>query len=438
MQEIAEVVVWWIRRDLRVSDNKALFEALKTGCTILPLFIFDSNMISDLSPTDRRIEFIRQRIDALDRQLQLLGSAIWIEEGEPVPIFAKLLNTFTVREVFAGVDYEPYSIHRDQAVDKLLLARGSRLHRVHDHVIFTPGEIMKGNGEPYTVFTPYARKWREMLAQRPVTAYPSEVLADRMVRSNGSFPTKEYLRGFQRHSYMFPSDKPDTSLLRNYASVRDFPAVEGTSRLGVHLRFGTISIRQLALLAMEHSPVFLNELIWREFYQMILFFFPLVVTRSFKAAGDSVKWLNREQDFKAWYNGATGYPIVDAGMRQLVDTGYMHNRVRMVTASFLTKHLLIDWRWGEAFFAEHLLDYELASNNGGWQWAAGTGCDAVPYFRVFNPTVQAERFDPDGEYIRKWLPGYRKENASLKPIVGHQMARERAIRVFRDAWASGH
>jgi deoxyribodipyrimidine photo-lyase len=438
MGETSEVVIWWIRRDIRVVDNKVLYEALQTGHPVLPLFIFDSNILSDLGSFDRRVEFLRQRIIALDSHLRSMGSAIWMAEGEPTEIFGRLLHSFAVREVYAGADYEPYSIRRDQAVDNILRSHGCSLHLVHDHLIFSPDEIVKDNGQPYTVFTPYARKWKEKLAERPIKTYPSDSLTNRLMKPTGRFPEKEVPQGFQRQSCIFPPDTSDTDLIRNYAEFRDFPAAEGTSRLGVHLRFGTISIRQLAVLALENSAVFLNELIWREFYQMILFFYPEVVTRSFKPAGDYVKWLNREEDFNAWCQGKTGYPIVDAGMHQLLQTGYMHNRVRMITASFLTKHLLIDWRWGEAFFAEHLLDYELASNNGGWQWAAGTGCDAMPWFRIFNPTLQANRFDPDGEYCRQWVPGYQKGKTDHLPIVDHQMARERAIRVFREAWAAGH
>ncbi len=438
MDGMSEVVIWWIRRDIRIFDNKALYQALQTGRPVLPLFIFDSNLLSDLSPSDRRVEFLKQRIRALDTHLRSMGSAIWMASGEPTEIFGRLLHSFAVREVFAGADYEPYSIRRDRAVDKILLSQGSSLHLVHDHLIFSPDEIVKDNGQPYTIFTPYARKWRGTLAERPIQTYPSDNLSNRLVKLTALFPGTEVLQGFHCHSCLFPSDTPDKELIRNYAEFRDFPAVEGTTRLGIHLRFGTISIRQLAALAMENSSVFLNELIWREFYQMILFFYPEVVTRSFKPAGDRVRWLNREDDFKAWCEGKTGYPIVDAGMHQLVRTGYMHNRVRMITASFLTKHLLIDWRWGEAFFAEHLLDYELASNNGGWQWAAGTGCDAMPWFRIFNPALQAARFDPAGEYCRQWVPGYEKGNTGHNPIVDHPAARDRAIRVFREAWAAVH
>lgn len=428
-----EISIWWLRRDLRIEDNSSLFYALKSGVPVLPVFIFNEDNFPDFPAEDKRLIFIWNEIKKLKLLLESEGSGIWVQSGNPVAIFMELFEQFEVKGVYTGVDYEPHSIYIDQIIRKLCIARDSRFHPFPDHLIFDPADINKPNGQPYTIFTPYSRVWLHRYSTCAVDYFPSEKFLKHLVmRETMDFPFPE-LPDYNQAEVVFPGSLFDEGKILNYHLTRDFPALEGTTRLGVHLRYGTISVRKLAATARDLNPVFLKELIWREFYQMILFHYPEVVTRSFRPAYDRLTWLNRQEDFDAWCAGRTGYPMVDAGMRQLVQTGYMHNRVRMITASFLTKHLLIDWRWGEAFFAQYLLDYELASNNGGWQWAAGSGCDAVPYFRVFSPQRQQEKFDPGQIYIREWLPEYSTAEDYLKPIVDHATARARAIDFLRKA-----
>ena len=422
-----EICICWLRRDLRIEDNSALYHALKSGYPVLPVFIFDTEIMAGLRPDDKRLNFIYQSVRKLKLLFESNGSAILVRKGQPEKVFEELFGQYRIKAVFAGVDYEPYSKSRDQLVKDLCEKRGARFHSYADHVVFDPAAIVKPDGSPYHIFTPYSRKWIQKFESSPEQNFPSEKLLKHLLpHSPVDLPLPEHL-DIQLKPFDIPSQEIDNQLIANYDKTRDYPALDGTSLLGIHLRFGTISIRKLAGIAARLNPVFLNELIWREFYQMILYHYPMVVTRSFRPGFDRVQWLNRQEDFTAWCEGRTGYPLVDAGMRQLVQTGFMHNRVRMVTASFLTKHLLIDWRWGEAFFAQYLLDYELASNNGGWQWAAGSGCDAVPYFRVFSPQRQQEKFDPDETYIRRWLPEYESAKTYLKPIVEHSFARIRAI-----------
>ena len=425
--------IFWFRRDLRLEDNAGLFHALMDRLPVLPLFIFDEEILSKLEgPSDARVTFIYDQVKRLKDQLEKAGSSLLVRYGKPVNVFSELINNYSPTGVFANHDYEPYARERDAAVELLL-----KKHRVHfrtfkDQLIFEKNEIVKDSGAPYTVFTPYSRKWKTIFRLAEVTSYPSGNLKGELLQTSPfPFPALTEL-GFKRSAIGIPPGEINVDLIRHYHLTRDYPAMEGTSRLGVHLRFGTISIRTLVKTAAVLNEVFLNELIWREFYMMILWHYPHVVNRSFKPQYDLIEWRNDEKEFAAWCNGQTGYPIVDAGMRQLNQTGYMHNRLRMITASFLAKHLLIDWRWGEAYFAVNLLDFELASNNGGWQWAAGTGCDAAPYFRVFNPDLQTAKFDPDKKYIRQWVPEVDSEEYPTR-LVEHSAARNNAIATYKKA-----
>ena len=429
-----ELSLCWLRRDLRLFDNAALHHALRSGRPVLALFIFDQTILDRLDDrSDRRVEFIHQEISRLQAELVAMGSSLVVRHGSPLAVFQDLLNEFDVAEVFANRDYEPDATNRDGAVAGMLREHGVDFQTGKDQVIFETDEVLSGAGTPYTVFTPYSRRWKETLTEFHLKSYPTERYFSNFLKTPPlPVPTLEAL-GFRPSGGAFPGREVAENLLRGYAERRNFPAVEGASRLSLHLRFGTISIRQLARRAQQHSETFLNELIWRDFYFQILHHFPHVGRgRAFRPEYDRIEWRNDEADFAAWCDGRTGYPLVDAGMRQLNQTGYMHNRVRMVTASFLTKHLLVDWRWGEAYFAKKLLDFDLAANNGGWQWAAGSGCDAAPYFRVFNPTLQAQKFDPNLEYVRRWVPELNSLDYP-RPIVVHEAARERVLKAYKTA-----
>ncbi len=428
-----KITIHWFRRDLRLEDNAALYQALKNHNSVLPLFIFDTEILSQLAnKSDARVHFIYSAIEQLHRQLLKYGSGMLVKYGDPGHVWKELIQTYEIEAVYTNHDYEPYAIQRDQKIKDLLAEKGIPLHSFKDQVIFEKDEITKDDGTPYTVYTPYSKKWKFNLTERSFTAYPTENYTGHFYQS--VFPDLPSLAsmGFKKSHIEFPSAEIDLNLINNYHLTRDYPSLNGTSRLSVHLRFGTISIRKLMQAASESNEKYFNELIWREFYQMILFQFPFVVTRSFKGEYDAVIWRNNENEFTAWCEGRTGFPIVDAGMRQLNETGYMHNRVRMIVASFLTKDLLIDWRWGEAYFAEKLLDFELASNNGGWQWAAGTGVDAAPYFRIFNPAEQTKKFDPEWKYIRTWVKDI-DELSYPQPIVDHAFARKRTLKAYQTA-----
>lgn len=425
--------IFWFRRDLRIDDNHGLFQALNAGLPVMPVFIFDPAILSQFpDPNDARLTFIHRHLKALDAEFRKHNSSLQVYFSSPEVVFAQLTTKYLVHSVFCNTDYEPQAVLRDKRMADLLDEKEIDFVSYKDQVIFHCDEVVKSDGKPYTVYTPFSKKWKARLAQNPIQHYDSENLLY-MLKHHASdyFPELDEI-GYKEQKIVFPEKTFDQGLIENYSKMRDFPAVNGTSRLGIHLRFGTISIRKLAEFAQKYSPVFLNELIWREFYMSILWHFPHVVDRSFKSAYDSIVWRNDEAEFERWCAGQTGYPLVDAGMRELNQTGYMHNRVRMVVASFLTKHLLIDWRWGEGYFASKLLDFELASNNGGWQWASGSGCDAAPYFRVFNPNLQAKKFDPHLAYIRKWVPEYETANYP-KPMIDHAFARERAIETYRKA-----
>jgi deoxyribodipyrimidine photo-lyase len=428
-----KISIHWFRRDLRLFDNAALYNALSSGLPVLPVFIFDSHILSALSSkVDIRVNFIYNEILELKKKLEQSGSSLQIIYGKPEDIFPSLLTVYSIESVYANQDYEPYAIARDEKIRSILQAAGVWFYTFKDQVVYEKSEVIKPDGKPYTVFTPYSKKWLERFSADQRIYFPSEELTDNFMKCDPCqiVPLNEI--GFKAVTHKFPSEKIMEDTLCNYNQYRDMPALDRTSHLGIHIRFGTVSIRQLAYMAEKLSAVWLNELIWREFFMQILFHFPYVAQSAFKPQYDRISWKNDEGDFQKWCEGNTGYPLVDAGMKELNQTGFMHNRVRMVTASFLTKHLLIDWRWGEAWFAGKLLDFELSSNNGNWQWAAGTGCDAAPYFRIFNPSSQAAKFDPGAAYIKRWVPEYGT-SAYPRPMVDHNFARNRCLSVYKNA-----
>jgi deoxyribodipyrimidine photo-lyase len=405
--------------------------ALNENDAVLPVFIFDSHILAMLEDrADARITFIHDEVIQLKRQLEAMGSTLLILYGEPVEVIRGLTKKYQVSSVYANHDYEPYARERDSRLSKYLESIGARFNTYKDQVIFEKDDILKDNGQPYTVFTAYSKRWKAMLTPDCFEEFDCKIYHHRFFQTSPVLGLSLEEIGFTRSGALFPLKKIDVALIQTYHTTRDFPALRGTTRLGLHLRFGTVSIRKLARIASTANETYLNELIWREFYMMILWHFPHVVNGSFKPEYDHIQWRNDEKEFRAWCEGRTGYPIVDAGMRELNSTGYMHNRMRMMTASFLTKMLLIDWRWGEAYFAGKLLDYELSSNNGGWQWSAGTGCDAAPYFRIFSPDSQTRKFDPELKYIRKWIPETGTEQYP-KPVVDYRDARERALRTYK-------
>jgi deoxyribodipyrimidine photo-lyase len=428
-----KIAVFWFRRDLRLNDNTALFHALKSGLPVLPVFIFDTKILEKLnSKNDARVAFIHAEISKIKIELEKHGSSLKVLHDKPLDAFRKLTEEYQIEAVFTNRDYEPYAIQRDKEVELFLKQKGIEFNTFKDHVIFEHNEVLKDDGTPYTVFTPYSKKWKQKLGDFEIPDFPSQNYFDGFIKTKQfSLPELQEL-GFEESKIKVPEYDISEKLIHSYADKRDLPALDATSKLGVHLRFGTISIREATRKAMQFSEVFLNELIWRNFFSTILRHFPHVENSAFKTKYDFIEWRNNEKEFELWCRGKTGYPMVDAGMRELNETGFMHNRVRMVTASFLTKHLLIDWRWGEAYFAEKLLDFDLASNNGNWQWAAGCGCDAAPYFRVFNPEAQQKKFDADAKYILKWLPEYGTLQYP-QPIVDHKFARERVLKAYRNA-----
>ncbi|WP_291783983.1 deoxyribodipyrimidine photo-lyase [Cecembia sp.] len=428
-----KISLFWFRRDLRLEDNTGLYYAYKQEKNVLPLFIFDRDILDKLEDKkDARVTFIHERIQVLQEQLKTYGSTVLVKYGKPQDIWKALLEEYPIANVYTNRDYEPYALERDGKVKSLLKENGVQFLDFKDQVIFEKDEILNGSGEFYKVFTPYSKLWLNKFKQSPPEILQLDRKRNNFLQLNSlAIPSLEQM-GFDRSNINIPSLDVDKGLIQKYDKVRNFPAINGTTRLGIHLRFGTISIRKLALEAAKLNDTYLNELIWREFYMMILYHNPHVVEKAFKSQYDQIPWRKDEDDFQKWCDGKTGYPIVDAGMRELNATGYMHNRVRMIVASFLTKHLLIDWRWGEAYFAKKLLDFELSSNNGGWQWAAGTGTDAQPYFRVFNPESQTEKFDKELKYIKKWIPEYGTVEYP-KPMVDHKFARERAIETYKKA-----
>ncbi|SER07871.1 cryptochrome/photolyase family protein [Pedobacter rhizosphaerae] len=424
--------ILWFRRDLRLEDNAALYRALKGEHPVLPLFIFDQNILDQLPKGDARVTFIYETIEKLKSALQKQGSDLLVKYGKPEKIWSEVLEEYEVKAVYTNHDYEPYARERDDQMAEFLTSEKIAFFTYKDQVIFEKNEILKADRTPYTVFTPYYKQWQAKLNSFYFKAYPTQKYFKNLFQTKHLPLPGLADMGFEKSTQQFPKLSYQ-SKLANYATERDFPALDSTTHIGLHLRFGTLSIRKAVADALENkSHVWLSELAWREFYMMILWHFPYSAFDSFKKQYDQIKWRNDETEFKAWCEGNTGYPIVDAGMRQLNETGWMHNRVRMIVASFLTKHLLIDWRWGEAYFAEKLLDYEMASNVGGWQWAASSGNDAAPYFRVFNPELQMKKFDPKFEYIKKWIPEFGTKKYA-QPIVEHKFARERVLKVYKEA-----
>lgn len=432
--------IFWFRRDLRIDDNAGLYKALKFSESVCPVFIFDKNILDDLSNRkDARVHFIYDQIKKIKEQFQDKGGDLKVYYGEPKEIWAKILEDYEPNAVFVNRDYEPYAKKRDEEVAKFLKSKKIDFLDFKDQVIFESNEVRKDDGDPYVVFTPYKRRWLSRINSKGegtnsyyLKAYPSEEYLDSLLQCDTSDIIALEEMGFSPSDIDIPSKKVPQGIIKKYDTQRNFPAINGTSKLGIHFRFGTISIRNKARKSMVLNETYLSELVWRDFYSNILDVYPHVVEGSFRKKYDRIEWRNNEKEFAAWCRGETGYPMVDAGMRELNTTGYMHNRVRMVVASFLTKHLLIDWKWGEAYFAEKLLDFDLASNNGGWQWAAGCGTDAAPYFRIFNPTSQMDKFDKKKEYIKKWIPEFDTEDYA-KPIVDHKEARERCLAVYKAA-----
>ncbi|MEQ9187926.1 MAG: deoxyribodipyrimidine photo-lyase [Cryomorphaceae bacterium] len=427
------LTLFWFRRDLRLEDNHGLYQALKNEKNVQPIFIFDSNILNKLEDKDdRRVSFIHAQIVELEALLNAYNAHIWVYAGEPEAVLQSLVKEHTIEAVYANHDYEPYATQRDGAVDEMLRAAGVRFQTFKDQVVFERDEVIKEDGSPYVVYSPYMRKWKSVLREKHLASFPTLSHGKQFYKSSGTrlLTLKEI--GFEQHPADWGVNDVDPSVIKHYHQTRDIPGILGTSRLSHQLRFGTLSIRALMRAGSELNEKWFNELIWREFYQSILWHFPRVTKESFRKEYDHIEWRNNEEEFEAWCAGRTGYPIVDAGMRELNQTGFMHNRVRMITASFLTKHLLIDWRWGEAYFARKLIDFDLASNNGGWQWAAGCGVDAAPYFRVFNPYLQTEKFDPQKEYIRTWVPEFDTDEYP-EPLVDHKFARNRVLEVYKAA-----
>jgi deoxyribodipyrimidine photo-lyase len=427
----------WFRRDLRSYDHAALYHALKSSRAVYCVFVFDTEILDGLPRRDRRVEFIRESVSELRAALERLGGGLVIAHGRSRAEIPRLARQLGAQAVFINHDYEPAALERDRAVQLALAHAGIAFHTFKDQVVFEKDEVTTRAGRPFAVFTAYKNAWLERLRPFYLAAYPVEKYARSLVRPPPSrMPALEEL-GFERtniRELKLPTGMSGgkawleefLSRIERYRERRDYPALRGPSYLSVHLRFGTVSIRELARAAWERgkqgaergkakagsegrhraqgAATWLSELIWRDFYAMLLYHHPHVVEHAFLPQFDAIRFPNRQNLFDAWCEGRTGYPLVDAAMRQIDQTGYMHNRLRMVAASFLVKDLQVDWRWGERYFARCLNDYDLASNNGGWQWAASTGCDAQPYFRIFNPVTQSERFDPEGKFIRLYLP----------------------------------
>ncbi len=430
------VNIFWFRRDLRLNDNAGLYHALKDKNPVLCLFIFDRTILDKLEDKDdARVTFIYQTIEGLNTELKEYGSSLLIKYDDAEKTWDSILKEYNVETVYTNHDYEPYAKTRDKKIEAKLKTHKIEFKTYKDQVIFENNEVVKDDGQPYTIYTPYKNKWLQKLRPFYLKSYPTEKYLNNLYKHSYFVVPSLKSMGFEKSNRLFPGKRYE-NIIKDYAEKRDFPAVKGTSHIGLHLRFGTVSIRELAHKANSyHEKTWLNELIWREFYMMILYHFPHTMDHAFRPEYERIQWVNNEEQFKAWCTGETGYPLVDAGMRELNATGYMHNRVRMVTASFLSKDLLIDWRWGERYFARKLLDYEMASNVGGWQWAAGSGTDAAPYFRIFNPDSQLKKFDPQLSYIKKWVPEYADFSKYPKPIIDHAFARERCLKAFKEALA---
>ena len=428
-----KINIFWFRRDLRLHDNCGLFNALIAGKKVLPIFIFDQEILSKLPKNDARVTFIHQELKNINHQLKKFRSSLAIYIGKPKEVFKSLQEKYQIDTIFCNHDYEPYAIQRDLEIKELLSSKNTSFKTYKDQVIFERNEITKKDGTPYKVYTPYSKKWLESFQLKEIDFFPSENYLTKCLKNNLQLFSSLEDIGFKKSSIQVTSYRVTSKLIDTYEETRNFPAKNSTSKLGTHLRFGTVSIRKMIDKAYKSDNItFLKELIWREFFMQILWHFPHTTKNSFKPKYDRILWKNNEKDFDAWCQGKTGYPLVDAGMRELNETGFMHNRVRMLVGSFLCKHLLIDWRWGEAYFAEKLHDYEQSSNIGNWQWVAGCGVDAAPYFRIFNPTTQIQKFDKDFNYIKKWVPEYQ-ELTYTSPIVEHKSARERCLKTYKEA-----
>ncbi|WP_308992207.1 deoxyribodipyrimidine photo-lyase [Mariniflexile litorale] len=426
--------IFWFRRDLRLDDNHGLFEALSGNQPVLPIFIFDTEILDKLPKEDARVTFIYESLQNIRKTLQnKYSSSLAMYHGKPLNIFKQLIETYAVETVYTNHDYEPYAKARDVEIKTFLTENDIAFKTFKDQVIFEKNQVVKADGTPYMVYTPYMKTWKSNFKQNDLEIFDTKPLLNKLIK-NKDLPNLSLLdMGFTMSNQKIPDYTVTPNLIQNYEATRNFPAKDTTSRLGPHLRFGTVSIRKMMQKAItEPNEIFWQELIWREFFMMILWHFPHTITESFKPQYDRIVWRNNEEEFKLWCKGSTGYPLVDAGMRQLNETGFMHNRVRMLVGSFLCKHLLIDWRWGEAYFAEKLHDYELASNVGNWQWVAGCGVDAAPYFRIFNPTTQIDKFDKNLGYIKQWCPDFQ-ELTYPTPIVDHKFARERCLQVYKAA-----
>lgn len=429
-----KISIFWFRRDLRLEDNVGLYQALSNQTPVLPLFIFDTDILEKLEDTsDRRLDYIHQALVKINKELKTFSSTLNTFYGKPLNVFKNLVETYTIEAVYCNQDYEPQAIKRDMEICQYCKEQNIAFRLFKDQVIFHKNDIVKNDAAPYTVYTPYSKKWKALLTEKDYSPHQAD-FSNFLKQDFAEIHSLEEI-GFKQTGIHFERPELDAKIIDEYHQYRDFPALQRTTQLGIALRFGTISVRKTVAFALQHNHTWLNELIWREFFMQILYHFPKVVNQSFKAKYDFIQWRNNEQEFKWWRQGKTGYPIVDAGMRQLHETGYMHNRVRMIVASFLCKHLLIDWRWGEAYFAQKLNDYDLSANNGNWQWAAGCGCDAAPYFRVFNPALQAQKFDKNLAYIKKWLPEFGT-NDYPEPIVEHSLARDRALLTYKKALQS--
>ena len=428
------VTIFWFRRDLRLNDNVGLYEALKGDHTVLPIFIFDSDILEKLPEDDARVTFIHDTLQNIQSTLkEEHNSSIAMFHGKPIDIFKHLVDSYDIGAVYTNHDYEPYAKARDEKVASFLNENHIEFKTFKDQVVFEKSEIVKKDGKPYMVYTPYMKLWKATFRTLDLKDFPSEMVLKNLIPTTDLPNLSLSDIGFIKSQQEIKPYLVTSSLIQNYEATRNFPSQDSTSKLGPHLRFGTVSIRKMVKKAIaEKNEIFWQELIWREFFTQILWHFPYTKNDSFKAKYDRIEWRNNETEFKAWCEGKTGYPLVDAGMRQLNETGFMHNRVRMLVGSFLCKHLLIDWRWGEAYFAEKLHDYDMASNVGNWQWVAGCGVDAAPYFRIFNPTTQIQKFDKDLNYIKQWVPDFQELTYPM-PIVDHKFARERCLETYKTA-----
>ncbi|TXE10791.1 deoxyribodipyrimidine photo-lyase [Gelidibacter salicanalis] len=428
------LTIFWFRRDLRLDDNVGFYHALKNEHPVLPIFIFDPEILDELPKNDARVTFIHDSLQTMRDTLQdKHGSSLAIYHGKPLEIYKQLVKSYDISAVYTNRDYEPYASKRDAKLSAFLSEHDITFKTFKDQVIFEKDEVVKKDGDPYMVYTPYMNVWKEKFKSIDLEIYNTNAYLNNLVK-NTRLPNLSLSEiGFKKSTQNIADYEVTPTLIQDYENTRNYPAKDSTSRLGPHLRFGTVSIRKMIKKAIaENNEIFWQELIWREFFMQILWHFPRTVEESFKRKYDRIEWRNNEVEFKKWCEGTTGYPLVDAGMRQLNTTGFMHNRVRMLVGSFLCKHLLIDWRWGEAYFAEKLHDYEMSSNIGNWQWVAGSGVDASPYFRIFNPTTQIDKFDKDLKYIKRWVPEF--DSASYpEPMVDHKEARERCLETYKRA-----